>query len=420
MTTVAAGTNWAGNYAYRAGTVHTPRSVEELQELVRGADALRALGSRHCFNDIADSPGDLVSLASMPSEVTVDPESRTARVNSGASYGAVAGELEAQGWALGNLASLPHISIAGAVATGTHGSGRRNGSLADAVTAVELVDGEGRLRRFARGTDDEFPGTVVTLGALGIVTTVELRVEPTFRIAQHVFDGVPFEAALERFPEVMGAAYSVSLFTSWSGPVFDQAWVKRREDEPDPGESFFGAPAAPVDRHPIASMPALNATPQLGEPGPWLDRLPHFKLAFTPSAGEELQSEYLLPFEDAVPALRAVAGMADRIAPLLQISEIRTVRADDLWLSPSSGADAVALHFTWVQDEEAVRALLPSLEDALAPFGARPHWGKLFAARADRMRDLYPRLPEFVRLAEALDPRGVFRNDYLERVVFSG
>jgi xylitol oxidase len=418
VTTVSAGTNWAGNYEYRAGTIHHPRSIEELQDIVRSAPAVRALGSRHSFNDIADSPGDLVSLASMPTEVTVDAEARTVRVNAGASYGALAGELQLQGWALSNLASLPHISVAGAVSTGTHGSGSGNSNLADAVRAVELGDGRGELRRFARDADDEFAGTVVALGALGIVTAYELEVQPTFEIAQHVFDDVPFEAAIESFPEVMGAAYSVSLFTSWSRPVFDQAWVKRRAHMPNPGESFYGGTPAPVDRHPIASMPALNTTPQLGEPGPWLDRLPHFKLAFMPSAGDELQSEYLLPFEQAVPALRAVAGIADRVAPLLQISEIRAVRGDDLWLSPSYGTDAVALHCTWIQDEAAVTAFLPELERALEPFGARPHWGKLFELRADSIARLYPKFPDFLRLANELDPDGKFRNAYLERVIF--
>ncbi len=270
------GANWAGNYEYRAKELHSPRGIEELQDLVRRSPAIRALGSRHSFNDLADTPGELVSLGSMPAEVTVDGNSGTVRVNAGASYGAVAGELQAQGRALGNLASLPHISIAGAIATGTHGSGRRNSSLADAVTAVELVDGTGELRRFARGTDPDFPGTVVSLGALGVVTTVELRVEPTYEVAQHVFDALPFETAVESLPDVLGAAYSVSLFTSWRGPEIDQAWVKRRAEEPEPGRDFFGGTPAPVERHPIASMPALNATPQLGVPGPWLDRLPHF------------------------------------------------------------------------------------------------------------------------------------------------
>ncbi|WP_210481487.1 FAD-binding protein [Naasia sp. SYSU D00948] len=418
MTTVSAGTNWAGNYEYRAATVHSPRSVDELQEVVRRSPAIRALGSRHSFNDLADSPGDLVSLASMPAEVTVDEQLRTVRVNAGASYGAVAGELNEAGWALGNLASLPHISIAGAIATGTHGSGLRNGSLAEAVTAVELVDGTGELRRFARDADDDFPGTVVALGALGVLTAVELRVEPTYEVAQHVFDGLPLAAALESFPEVMGAAYSVSLFTSWREPLIDQVWVKRRTGEPEPGGDFFGATPAPVDRHPIASMPSLNATPQLGVPGPWLDRLPHFKLAFTPSAGEELQSEYLLPFEHGVEALQAVASIADRIAPLLQISEIRSVRGDDLWLSPAYGADAVALHFTWVQDQPAVTALLPELERALAPFSARPHWGKLFELGAGQISGLYPRIGDFTRIAGSLDPDLKFRNAYLDRVIF--
>lgn len=414
-----AGTNWAGNYAYRAAELAAPRTLDELQELVRHSSALRALGSRHSFNDLADTTGTLVSLASMPATVDIDATRSRVSVGAGASYGAVAEELQRQGWALGNLASLPHISVAGAIATGTHGSGLRNGSLADAVTALELVDGSGEVRRFARGDDPEFPGRVVALGALGVVTTVELRIEPTFDVAQHVFEALPLETALANFPDLMGSAYSVSLFTTWRRPVIDQVWVKRRTDAAEAAETLFGAHPAPEDRHPIATMPAVNSTPQRGVPGPWLDRLPHFKLAFTPSAGQELQTEYLVPFRQAVPALEAVARLADRISPLLQVSEIRSVRGDDLWLSPAYGTDSVAVHFTWVQDEAAVAALLPDLEAALEPFSARPHWGKVFTIGAGRLAALYERLPDFLRLADRLDPRGVFRNDYLDRVVFS-
>jgi alditol oxidase len=416
---VIAETNWAGNYAYRAREILFPRSIEELQDLVRRSDRIRAIGSRHSFTDLADTKGALVCLASMPATVVIDPTRRVAAVNGGARYGDVAGELERYGWALANLASLPHISVAGAVATGTHGSGLGNGSLADAVTAVELVGADGELRSFSRDRDPEFPGTVVALGALGVVTGVELRIEPTFAVAQHVFEALPLSTALDGFREIMGAGYSVSMFTTWGRQQIDQVWVKRRADQPEPGDSLFGALAAPMDRHPISHMPASNTTPQRGIPGPWLARLPHFRLEFTPSAGDELQSEYLVPIRHAVPAIDAIARLAERVAPLVQISEIRTVRHDDLWLSPAYGEDVVGLHFTWLPDQPAVTALLPRLEAALEPFGARPHWGKLFTVDADRIRDLYERLPDFVLLAERLDPRGAFRNDYLDRFIFS-
>jgi xylitol oxidase len=416
---VIAKTNWAGNYAYRAREIRSPRSIEELQELVAQSSAIRALGSRHSFNDLADTKGTLVSLAAMPTTVAVDPTRGIATVNAGANYGLVAGELERQGWALANLASLPHISIGGAVATGTHGSGLRNGSLADAVTAVDLVAADGELRRFARDRDPDFPGTVVALGALGIVTSVDLQIEPTYDVAQHVYEALPLATALDRFGEIMGAGYSVSMFTTWRKPLIDQIWVKRRVDQPEPGESLFGALAAAVDRHPLAHMPAANTTPQRGVPGPWLARLPHFRLEFTPSAGDELQSEYLVPIRHAVPAIEAVARLADRVAPVLQVCELRTVRRDDLWLSPAYQEDAAALHFTWVADQPAVTALLPPLEAALEPYAARPHWGKVFTLDPERIRTRYDRLPDFVHLAERLDPRGAFRNDYLDRYLIA-
>jgi alditol oxidase len=416
---VSVGRNWAGNYTYRAREIRSPGSVEELQDLVAHSPAIRAIGSRHSFNDLADTKGTLLSLAAVPTTVAVDATRGVATVSAGASYGEVAGQLERRGWALHNLASLPHISVAGAVATGTHGSGLANGSLAGAVTAVELVDGMGERRSFVRDRDPEFPGTVVALGALGIVTRLDLRIEPTYAVAQHVFEALPLTTALDHFIDIMGAAYSVSMFTSWAEPEIEQVWIKRRTGQPAPGDSLYGASAAPVDRHPIARLPATNTTTQRGIAGPWLARLPHFRLEFTPSAGDELQSEYLVPSQHAVPAIEAVARLANRVAPLLQICEIRTVCRDDLWLSPAYGQDAVALHFTWVPNQPAVTALLPVLEAALEPYAARPHWGKLFALGADRIRNRYERLPDFVRLAERLDPRGAFRNDYLDRLIFS-
>lgn len=412
-------TNWAGNQAYHARRIHSPRSIEALQGLVRTSTRIRAVGSRHSFNEIADTTGDLVSLTGLPRTVEVDAAGRRVTVGAGLRYGDVAGILEHRGLALANLASLPHISIAGACATGTHGSGVALGSLATAVSGLEFVGTDGDLRTVDRASGDAaLAASVVSLGALGIVTRLTLDVEPTFRVRQQVFDEVPFDAVAADLDSVAGAAYSVSLFTDWHAPTF-QVWLKHRvrgDGGPLP-RSLLGVPSARVDRHPIPGVDPSACTVQRGVAGPWHLRLPHFRMGFTPSAGDELQSEYFVDRRDAPAALEALARLGPRIAPLLQVSEVRFVAADDLWLSPAYRRASATLHFTWRPDWPAVRRLLPAIEDTLEPFAPRPHWGKLFTMDADLVRSRYARLGAFADLARGLDPSGRFTNAFVARYV---
>jgi xylitol oxidase len=405
--------NWAGNYTYRAERLHRPSTLEQVREIVAAAPRVRVLGSRHSFNDIADSQ-ELISLAGLPADVVVDRAARTVSFGAGLAYGELAMALNDEGLALHNLASLPHISVAGAVATATHGSGNANGNLATAVAGLELVDSAGEVITAARG-DADFDGLVVGLGALGAVTRLTLDVEPTYDVRQRVFERLPWDALYEHFDEISAAGDSVSVFTRWHETA-DQAWVKRRvTDVPeDVRADLFGAPAATVERHPILGLDPVNCTPQLGRPGRWSDRLPHFRMGFTPSAGDELQSEFLLPREHAVAAIEAVRALGDRIRPVLQVCEIRTIAADRLWMSPQYGRDSVGLHFTWRPEPEAVTRVLADIEAALVRFEARPHWGKVFVGDAATIADRYERLPDFIRLTERLDPRGAFRNRWLE------
>jgi xylitol oxidase len=407
------GRNWAGNYTYRAQKLHRPSRLEQVQEIIASAPSVRVLGSRHSFNDIADS-SELVSLEAMPKDVSVDHARNTVSFNAALKYGELVETLNAEDVALHNLASLPHISVAGAVATATHGSGQKNGNLATAVAGLELVTSDGEVIEVSRGEPD-FDGLVVGLGALGAVTRITLDMEPAYEVRQRVFEGLSWEALFEHFDEVISCGYSVSVFTRW-GETIDQIWVKSRvRDEPEQVEKdLFGAAAAAADRHPILGLDASSCTPQLGRAGPWAERLPHFRMGFTPSSGEELQSEFLFPRRCAVDAIEAVRALADRIRPILQVSEIRAVAADRLWMSMNYGEDTVGIHFTWKPEREAVENMLVRLEAALAPFEARPHWGKLFDAKAAAIAPLYDRLPDFVRLVERLDPRGAFRNSWLK------
>ena len=431
--------NWAGNYEYRAVRLHRPESIEELQELVRRTPRLRPLGSRHSFNDIADTDGDLVALDRLPRTVEIDHDRRTVTVHGGIRYGDLCPILERAGLALHNTASLPHISVAGAVATGTHGSGDRSGSLATAIRALKVVTADGEIASFDRGdpaSAADFPGAVVSLGALGPVVRLTLDVEPTYRMRQDVYDDLPLAALDDHFDDIMAAADSVSLFTDWRAPRFHHAWLKTRLPPADPGTAdagaddpgiaaatpppdLYGARPAPLPRHPIEGFSPEACTEQLGRPGPWHDRLPHFRLDHTPSAGAEIQSEYLLPREHAVDAIRALHGIARTFAHLVQTSEIRTVAADELWLSPATGRATVGIHFTWQSDGPAVGEALPHIERALEPFDARPHWGKVFTTAPEHLADLYARLPAFRALLTRVDPERRFGNAFLDRYVLT-
>jgi alditol oxidase len=410
-------TNWAGNVTFRAHRRGSPRSIAELQEIVAGSEQLRVLGTGHSFNQLADTPGDLVSVAALPPRFDLDPTGSTVTVSAGTTYGGLAQRLHAAGFALESLGSLPHISVGGAIATGTHGSGNTVTGLAAAVTALQRVNSNGELIESRAEADKDFPGSVVALGALGVVTAVTLRVVPAFEVRQWVYDDLPAAAVWQHAEEIFARAFSVSLFTEWRGDSFRQVWLKQRvlaDTDPDqPSRRWLGATLAQGQRHPIAGMPVENCTEQLGSPGPWHARLPHFRSQFTPSSGNELQSEYLLPREHTANALAALNGIRDRIASLVQICEIRTVARDHLWLSPAYGRDTVGVHFTWVPDVVAVTQALPVIEDTLAPYDPRPHWAKLFTLSTETLASRYERYDDFLALMFRADPVGKFRNELL-------
>jgi alditol oxidase len=412
-------TNWAGNVAFHAARFHCPASVDELQHLVAGTDRIRALGTGHSFSPIADSRADLVSLAGLPRERRIDTVASTVTVSAATRYGELAGWLQQQGYALRNLASLPHISVAGACATATHGSGDGIGNLATAVRGLQLVDASGAVVELTRERDaDRFDASVVGLGAMGIVTALTLEVVPTYDVRQVVYDGLPYRAFWGHVAEVFGAGYSVSLFTDFRDSRFTQLWLKQRVDDatsPAVEPQFLGATRADGPRHPVPGVDPVHCTEQGGVPGAWHDRLPHFRMDFVPSSGEELQSEYLIPRCLAASALEALDGIASQIAPVLQICELRSVAADRLWLSPSYDRDTVGIHFTWANDAEAVAKVLVAVERQLEPYDARPHWAKVFAMPPERLAERYPRLPDFRAMRTRHDPDGKFGNDFVDQ-----
>ena len=415
-------TNWAGNLEYGTEKIYPAKSVKEVQDFVRNRNKFKVLGTRHCFNKIADTSSEFLSLKALDQVVKLDATAKTATIEAGLSYGQLCPYLDREGWALHNLASLPHISVAGACSTATHGSGEKNGNLATAVAALEMVNANGDLVKLSRSQDGEaFRAAVVGLGALGVITTLTLDIQPRFTMKQYVYEDLPMDQLKENFDAIESAAYSVSLFTDWQKQRINEVWLKiRMPEQPafDAPAEFFGGKRATKNVHPIIELSAENCTEQLGVPGPWYERLPHFRMGFMPSAGKELQSEYFVPRSNAIDAILAIARLRDQVSPHLLISEIRTIAADDLWMSPCHKQASVTIHFTWKPDWPAVQRLLPIIEKELSPFHVRPHWGKLFTISPAEIHARYERLPEFVEACRKYDPHGKFRNEFLNRNIF--
>jgi xylitol oxidase len=415
--------NWAGNIEYSTDRVQTSTSLAQVQDYVKTQPKLKVLGTRHCFNTIADSKDGFLSLKPMDEVISLDPAKRTVTVAGGITYGQLCPYLDGKGFALHNLASLPHISVAGACSTATHGSGQRNGNLATAASGLEVATADGTIVNLSRERDGEtFNGAVVGLGALGVITKVTLDIQPSFMMRQYVYEDLPLRELKEHFDAIESSGYSVSLFTDWQKQRINSVWIKSRIEEGQEfhaSPEFYGAKLATRNLHPITALSAENCTEQMGVPGPWYERLPHFRMGFTPSAGKELQSEYFVPRQHAVEAILAVEKLHDQVSPSLLITEIRTIAADHLWMSPCYEQDCVTIHFTWKPDWPAVSKLLPVIERELAPFNARPHWGKLFTTSPAQLKSIYKKMPEFVELSRRYDPKGKFRNDYLNRNIFA-
>ncbi len=411
--------NWAGNITYSTEKIENVKTITAAQNQIKSLKKVKALGTRHCFNTIADSKDAFVSLVDLPDDIVINKAENTVTVNSGIKYGQISPYLHEQGFALHNLASLPHISVAGACATATHGSGEKNGNLSSAVKGMELILANGEILSLTREkSGDRFLSSVVHLGALGVVTKVTLGIQPTFLMTQHVYENMPLDQLAINFDAVQASGYSVSLFSNWSSHDITEVWIKRKADDPrnqSVEKEWFGAKLATKNLHPIPELSAENCTEQMGVPGPWYERMPHFKMGFTPSSGVELQSEYYVPRKNAVEAILAISKLGKTITPYLLTSEVRTIAADDLWMSPSYQQDSVTIHFTWKQDWPAVGKLLPIIEKELAPFNARPHWGKLFAMRPNRIKFLYDRHEDFLERVKELDPKGKFKNDFLAK-----
>jgi xylitol oxidase len=414
-------TNWAGNYTYSTKNLDLANTVEDVKHNIRSHSHLKALGARHSFNGIADSTEDQISLKHFD-QIELDTKAKTVTVGAGVTYGQLAPYIDGRGYAVHNLASLPHISVVGACATATHGSGSKNGNLSTAVRAMEIVTANGEVATFSRERlGDKFPGVVVGLGALGVIAKITLEVQPTFQMTQMVYENLSFSQLEHHLDDICASGYSVSVFTDWQNHRATQVWIKRRVDQgphADPKADFYGAKLATHNLHPLSGHSAENCTEQMGIPGPWYERLPHFRMNFTPSSGAELQSEYFVPRDKGYAAIQAVEQLRDEITPHLFITEFRTIAADDLWMSPCYQQPSMTLHFTWKPEWPAVKRVLPLIEEKLAPFGVRPHWAKLFTMPPGRLRSHYAKMPDYQAILAQYDPNGKFRNEFINTNIY--
>ena len=410
--------NWSENIEYRSVELRRPSSTEELQTLVAGASKVKALGTRHSFNRVADTDGLHVCLDQLDLDVSVDLEAMTATIPGSWSYSEVGKALDDAGVALKNMGSLPHISLAGATATGTHGSGSSNQILAAEISSIEMVTAEGSLTTIDNAMP-EFNAVAVGLGAFGVITTMTLDVVPAYQMRQDIYRVTSWDAFLKNLEEVMASAYSVQVHADFSSPDIRAIWQKSLVQTSDDGESVLTEVPATrwgAERLDIDEIDPGRITRLI--PGPWHERLPHFTPESSPSlGGDELQTEYFVDRSDAVDALNALREMGERIDAHLHGSEIRTVAADEIWLSPTTGRDCLTIGLTWKKHPAEVQALLPDIEAALAPFAPTAHWGKLFAFGRDELEAQYERLDDFVSLAKQMDPAGKFSNRFLQRLL---
>lgn len=405
--------NWAGNIEFQDDKTLAPKSIAEIQNIVLTNPKVRARGSAHCFNTIADTKYVALVLDQMPKEIIIDKEKKSVTVSAGLKYGEVAEELHKNGWALHNLASLPHISIAGAIATGTHGSGANNGSLATAVKSFDIVLADGSLRNVNSSEGDLYYGGVIALGLVGIVVRMELEIRPTYNLGQNVYLGMKRDNFRDNFDAIMGSGYSVSYVTTWQQEIAGEVWVKFLEGRTPP-EVLFGSHCATEKLHLLKHHSPEPCNDQLGIIGPWHLRLPHFKMEFTPSSGSELQSEFFVNKDHAKSALLELEAIADQISIPLLGSEIRTIASDNFWMSPQYKSDNVALHFTWKQVPETFEAV-KEIEKILKPFDYRPHLGKIFTATPSYISSVFPKFKDFQELICQIDPSNKFGNEMTER-----
>ncbi|KAI1701064.1 FAD binding domain-containing protein [Ditylenchus destructor] len=413
--------NWGDNFLFSTQNIQYPTTVEEVQEIVQNADKVRVVGTRHSFSTCADSPDTILSTLALKNIIGFDDSVPSITVQAGIAYTDLNPYLQYLGFALPNLATLAEISVGGASQTGAHGSGLSNQCLASHIRSLKIVLANGTLATYGPN-DPELKAIALGVGAFGVITQVELKVEPTFNITNYFFLNMTAQNLYDHFDEIENTGYTAQLFTDFSTPgVWGQIMIMDRSgSNANIGslQNLYGATRATTKVSPILALPPTYLVDQ-GVEQPWYFGLVDYHLGLSGFDGGEIQSEYFLPYENAVAAIKAVTTLSDLIAPRVHTMLIRTIKGDDLWLSEMySQSSVVAIHFTWKLNMTAVMEVLPQIEQLLIPYCAKPHWGKVFAQGPETFLHCYPKLADFKQLAEQLDPTHKFRNQFLEDNVF--
>jgi FAD-linked oxidoreductase len=416
--------NWARTASCAPAAFARPRSEDELREVLRGAKRAKVVGGGHSWSDAACTDGVLISLDALDEVVSIDD--RKVTVEAGIRLDALNEELARRGLALGVIGSIARQSVAGAIATGTHGSGPRHGSLASLVCGLRLMLADGSVRDLAPG-DDLFDAALVSLGALGVDTRVTLACEPAFRL-EELAGPVAFDEAIERIPRLARDEAYVKL---WWLPHTDvvQIYRYRRTEEPATSRAFVRW----FDQHVVnrivfaaalrfsgwfpASIPRINALVRALYFRP-TRRIARSDLALTiamPPLHEEV--EYAIPIERAAEALRGMRALIERERLRVNfVVELRFVAADRAWMSPAYGRDSAYVG-AYMARAEGIDRYFAAFEREMIALGGRPHWGKQFSLGAAQLRDLCPNHARFRALRDSLDPGRLFDNGFLRRVL---
>jgi FAD-linked oxidoreductase len=428
-------TNWSGSVRCRPASIARPRTLDELRRIVTAAAAdgatagLRVAGSGHSFTPLAATEGTLVSLEHAAGVVSTDKEARVADVLAGTTLRRLGPELAAAGLAMENLGDIDAQALAGALATGTHGTGAGLGSLSTQIAGLRLVLADGDVLDLSPvGDADLFKAAQVSLGALGVVWQVRLRLVPVFRL-RYVRRNMDLEDCLARLPELREHRH----FELYWFPFTARAATKTMDETTEPstaggfGRWFddivlengaFGLLSEACRLVPSLCAPVSRLSAAVVSEGSRIGA--SYRVFATPRHVRFQEMEYAVAADRGPDCLREIRRFVDEKKPAVHFPvEFRLVKADDIWLSPAFGRDSVYIAVHMYRGMP-YRAYFDGVEAIFRNHGGRPHWGKMHTRTAAELEALYPEWGRFHEVRRRLDPRGVFLNPYLRGLFGEG